>query len=78
MNYIPYNGFKVSAHRGEAILSRVEADNYRAGKNAGNSGVVININDPVVREDADLDRLGTMFANKLSEVRGNMGALGFA
>ena len=77
MNYIPYNGFKVTAHRGEAILSRVEADNYRANKNTGN-GVIINIHDPVVREESDLDRLGTLFANKLSEVRGNMGALGFA
>ena len=73
MEYIPYNGYKVSAHRGEAILTRTEADNWRAGGSGGGGGVTININHPVVRDDSDLDRLGTMIANKLSEVRGNMG-----
>lgn len=74
MEYIPYNGFQVSAHRGEAILTRTEADQWRAG-NSGGGGVVINIHDPVVREESDLDRLGTLLANKICEVRSNMGAV---
>jgi len=75
MEYIPYNGFNVTAHRGEAILTRTEADNWRAGKSGSAGGVIINIHDPVVREESDLDRLGTMLANKISEVRSNMGAV---
>lgn len=73
MNYIPYNGYKVNAHRGEAILTRTEADNWRAGNSSGS--ITINIHDPVVREESDLDRLGTLIAGKLSQVRSNMGAV---
>lgn len=75
MEYIPYNGYQISAHRGEAILTRTEADQWRAGNSGGAGGVVINIHDPVVREESDLDRLGTMLASKIIEVRGNMGAV---
>lgn len=75
MEYIPYNGYKISAHRGEAILTRTEADQWRAGKSSGAGGVVINIHDPVVREEADLHRLGTMLAQTLGETRSNMGAV---
>lgn len=75
MEYIPYNGFQVTAHRGEAILTRTEADQWRAGNSGGGGGVVINIHDPVVREESDLDRLGTLLANKICEVRSNMGAV---
>jgi hypothetical protein len=75
MEYIPYNGYKISAHRGEAILTRTEADQWRAGRSRSAGSVVINIHDPVVREESDLDRLGTIFAQKLSEVRSNMGAV---
>lgn len=75
MNYIPYNGYQVSAHRGEAILTRAEADQWREGKGKNNNAVVINIHDPVVRDDMDLDRLGTLLANKMKEVYGNMGVV---
>ncbi len=75
MEYIPYNGFQISAHRGEAILTRTEADQWRTGKSGGAGGVVINIHDPVVREESDLNRLGTLIAQTLSETRSNMGAV---
>ena len=75
MEYIPYNGFQINAHRGEAILTRTEADAWRSGRSSYSGGVTINIHDPVVREESDLDRLGTLLAQKISEVRSNMGAV---
>lgn len=76
MSYIPYNGYGITAHRGEAILTRAEAEQWREGRNGnGSGGVVINIHDPVVRDDSDFDRLGTVFAQKLKEVMNNGGAV---
>ena len=31
MDYVPYDGFRAELHRGEAILPRAEAENYRNG-----------------------------------------------
>lgn len=39
LDYVPYNGFKSSLHKGEAILTRAEADKYRAGGNVDLSGL---------------------------------------
>lgn len=43
--YIPYNGYKATLHRGETVLSRVDADNYRNNKpEKTTSNVTINVN----------------------------------
>lgn len=48
--YIPYNGYKASLHRGEAILTRQEADAWRAGRTSGGNSnnttqnITINVN----------------------------------
>lgn len=47
LEYVPYDGFPAILHRGESVLTRAEAKEWRDGKNSG--GVVINqtINTPV-------------------------------
>ena len=49
-SYVPYNGYKASLHRGEAILTRQEADAWRAGRTSGGNSnnttqnITINVN----------------------------------
>ena len=38
MDYVPFNGFRAELHRGEAVLTRAQADNYR---NGGGSAEVV-------------------------------------
>ena len=42
MDYVPYNGFPAVLHRGEAILTSYEADQWRRGRSGGNGqGITI-------------------------------------
>lgn len=43
LDYVPYNGYMAQLHRGEMVLTRQEAEDYRRGNAAGfGSGVVVN------------------------------------
>lgn len=42
LDYVPYNGYMAQLHRGEMVLTRQEAEDYRRGNLAGGSGVVVN------------------------------------
>lgn len=42
LDYVPYNGFPATLHRGEAVLTAVEAEDWRNGKSDVNSaGITI-------------------------------------
>ena len=58
----------------KGIYDMTSAADIPSGLSAANRAQ-LNIHDPVVREETDLDRLGTLIAGKLSQVRGNMGAI---
>jgi hypothetical protein len=62
LNYVRNDGDTFSLHRGEMILPRGEADNYR--RNGVGSGVTINIANMQVREDADIDKIGDALVSK--------------
>ncbi len=72
-SYIPYNGYKASLHRGEAILTRQEADAWRAGRtNGGNNNnttqnITINVNGA-----ADANVVAKKVAMELQKVAMNM------
>lgn len=40
MDYVPFNGYVASLHRGEMVLTAKEADSYRRGEKAASSGGV--------------------------------------
>ena len=43
LDYVPYNGYAATLHRGEMVLTADEADRYRRGSNySGNDGFTIN------------------------------------
>lgn len=69
--YVPYDNYLASLHKGESVLTRAEADQYRKG-----SGYVViqKIADSVViREEADIDRLARAFAAQLKGAHLNYG-----
>lgn len=63
VKYVPKDGAQYSLHRGEMILPRGEADNYRKGKSGG--GVTIAGNNFYVREEADIDRIAAALTTQL-------------
>lgn len=71
--YVPYDNYPALLHRGERVLTRAEADQYRTG-----SGYVVveKIADSVViREEADINRLARAFAAQLKGAQLNYGGV---
>lgn len=55
LDYVPYNGYPATLHRGEAVLTAREAEEWRGGTRGGRS-VTVNIY-PQSMSAAELDRL---------------------
>jgi hypothetical protein len=67
LNRVPYDGYTASLHRGEMILPRGEADNYRNG--SGGGGITISGNTFNVRQESDIQKIAYELA-KLIEQEG--------
>lgn len=68
--YVPYDNYPALLHKGETVLTRAEADQYRKGNNTNNSNVFnININGYNRSTDEILDEL----EDRLLRVAANMG-----
>jgi hypothetical protein len=58
LNYVPYDRFPAFLHRGEMVLPRGEAQEYRKNKGrVGGGGVTIHIENMHVRNDHDIKRI---------------------
>jgi hypothetical protein len=68
LDYVPYDGYNATLHKGETVLPRGEARDYRKG-NAGASGVTINIESMNVRDDSDIDRIGEALFQRINQAR---------
>ena len=49
LDYVPYDNFSANLHRGEAVLTRSEAEEWRAG-NGGRGGTNITVNQTIFSE----------------------------
>lgn len=68
--YVPYDNYPALLHKGETVLTRAEADQYRKGSNTNNNNVFnININGYNRSTDEILDEL----EDRLLRVAANMG-----
>lgn len=65
---VPYNQYPASLHKGEAVLTRGEADEYRRERDGkGSSGsVTITGNTFVIREEADIDKIARQLAREMA------------
>lgn len=68
INYVPYDGMPAILHRGEKVLPRGEADEYRRNKGRA-GGVTINIANMQVRQESDIQKIAYELA-KLIERKG--------
>jgi hypothetical protein len=70
LNYVPYNGYQASLHRGEMVLTRGEAQEYRKGRASG-VNVTISGNTFNVRQESDIQ----IIAHELAKLIEREGAL---
>lgn len=61
LSYVPYDGYPAVLHQGERVLTASEARNY-----GGSTMVSISGNTFYVREEADIDKIASQLADKLS------------
>jgi hypothetical protein len=71
LSYVPYDGMIARLHRGEMVLTRKEAEEYRKGHAGGAKSVVITGNTFVVREEADIRKIAHQLADLLAEAGAN-------
>ena len=64
LTYVPYNGYPARLHEGERVLTASEARGYGKGTN-----VSVTVNGLTVREDADVDRIAEVLAQRISEAK---------
>lgn len=62
MSYVPYDDFPARLHEGERVLTASENRSY----NGGVPGVTISENNFVIREEADVDKVASALAAKIS------------
>lgn len=67
---VPYNNYLANLHQGEAVLSRRDADKWRQGKGKSNTPQInITMNGPIIREEADIEKVTSGIVRKLNEQR---------
>jgi hypothetical protein len=71
LSKVPYSGYRAVLHKGEAVLPRAAAQEYRASK--GNSGgVVITGNTFNVRKESDIKQIATQLARLIEQESAQM------
>ena len=65
---VPYNNFPAVLHEGERVLTAREARNYERGV-GGSGGITINMSGTVIREDADIERIGQAVLDRVIQAR---------
>ena len=64
---VPYNNFPAVLHEGERVLTAREARNYE--RMGGFGGITINMSGTVVREDADIERIGQAVLDRVIQAK---------
>lgn len=67
ISYVPYNNFPALLHEGERVLTARENRNYGSGGTDGS--VVINMYGTVIREEADVQKVGQEVLDRMIQVR---------
>ena len=66
LNYVPYDNFPALLHQGERVLTASQARQQDQG---GGSGINIYMPGMVVREDADIERIGQKVLERMIQAR---------
>ena len=63
---VPYDNYPAVLHQGERVLTAAEARSYNRG---GGGGIQIVMNGTVIREEADVERIGDEFLSRLIQAK---------
>ncbi|KEQ25581.1 hypothetical protein [Paenibacillus tyrfis] len=72
MPRVPRDNYPALLHQNEAVLTAQEAEQYRSGEGRSVE-VTINLNNPVVRDDSDIQKIMAALRAELENVTMNMG-----
>ncbi|XID95784.1 hypothetical protein ACF3MZ_15205 [Paenibacillaceae bacterium WGS1546] len=68
LDNVPYDGYRARLHKGETVLTRTEATEYREkGGNNSKPNVVITGNTFHVRQESDIDAIANKLAYMLAQ-----------
>lgn len=81
LDYIPYDDYAVRLHEGEAVLTKLEAENWRNGRSAAGAGEIVTVNvnlDNVsIRDERDIETLAQQIAQYTRRQNYGMGAVAY-
>lgn len=63
LNNVPFDGYKAELHKGERVLTRGQADEYRRNEGRGDVNITINA---TIREESDIEKLAGVLARRLA------------
>lgn len=67
LNYVPYDNFPALLHQGERVLTASQARQQDQG--GGSGSIVINMPGTVIREEADIERIGQKVLERVIQAR---------
>lgn len=71
LDYVPFDGYIAKLHKGERVQTASQ-NPYNGGKSSSSSGVVVQMNGTVIREEADIHKLASAIVQKLDAAAANM------
>lgn len=83
LDYVPYNEFPARLHEGEAVLTKLEASNWREGRLRSSSeggetvSVVVNLDNVSIRDERDIETLAQQIAQYTRRQNYGMGAVSY-
>lgn len=60
---VPFEGYRAELHKGERVLTRGQADEYRRNEGRGDVNITINA---TIREESDIEKLAGVLARRLA------------
>ncbi|MGG1644147.1 phage tail tape measure protein [Paenibacillus sp. NRS-1782] len=63
LNNVPFDQYRAELHKGEAVLPRSQADEYRRSGGRGDVNITINA---TIREESDIEKLASVLARRLA------------
>lgn len=77
LKWVPYDKYPALLHKGETVLTRAEADQYRSGT-AGDITIAKLADTIVIREEQDIDKIINALMRKLRQSSANRGKVATA
>lgn len=81
LDFVPYDNYTARLHEGEAVLTKLEAENWRNGRGAAGAGEIVTVNvnlDNVsIRDERDIETLAQQIAQYTRRQNYGMGAVAY-